>query len=119
MQRAAEEGHKARFEIGVFASDGHGIVGLARCPQKARWLAQRADWGLRSTVGTPDAVLTGWWVGAQTGGDGPDVYLCEGGKFGVTTEFRCSQVLLNMLLCGCPLTLSMSSAGAGAGLPSR
>lgn len=96
MQKAAEAGHKARFEIGVSASDGHWIVGLARCLQKARWLAQRADWGLRSTAGTPDAVLTGWWAVAQTGGDGPDVDLCEGRKFGVATEFRRSQVLLNI-----------------------
>lgn len=47
LQRVAKEGHKERQEIGVFASSGHGIVILARC-------------GLRSTEGTPDAVLTGW-----------------------------------------------------------
>lgn len=41
-------------------------------------------------------MLTGWWVVAQTGCDGPDVDLCEGRKFGVTTEFRRSQVLLNI-----------------------
>lgn len=44
LQRPAKEGHKERHEIGVFASNGHGIVRLARCPQGARWLSQRADW---------------------------------------------------------------------------
>lgn len=30
-----KKGHKP----GVFASDGHGILRLARCPQGARWLS--------------------------------------------------------------------------------
>lgn len=59
LQRAAKGEDKERREIGVFASNGHGIVRLARSPQGARWLSQRADCGLRSTEGTPDAVLTG------------------------------------------------------------
>lgn len=34
---------KKGHEIGVFASNGHGIVSLARCPQGGRWLSLRAD----------------------------------------------------------------------------
>lgn len=43
LQRAAGERHKERHEIGVFASDWHGIVSMSGGPQGALWLSKWAD----------------------------------------------------------------------------
>lgn len=55
-------------------------------------------------------------TGIETGGDGPDVYLCEWCRLAAMPGFRRSPVMVDTFLCRCISMSSMSTGRACAGL---